>query len=51
MLSNSKSELQKVIKEKYNDKYYKFIINAKIKKLRNKLKIYSILREISPYEF
>ena len=43
MLSNSKSELQKVIKEKYNDKYYKFIINAKIKKLRNKLIIYFIL--------
>ena len=34
MLSNSKSELQKVIKEKYNDKYYKFIINAKIKKIK-----------------
>ena len=43
MLSNSKSELQKVIKEKYNDKNYKIMINIKLKKLRNKLIIYFII--------
>ena len=43
MLSNSKSELQKVIKEKGNNKDYKIIINNKLKKLRNKLIIYFII--------
>ena len=32
MLSNSKNELQKVIKEKGNNKDYKRIINNKLKK-------------------
>ena len=43
MLSSSKNELQKVIKEKINNKDYKRLINIKLKKLRNKLIIYFIL--------
>ena len=43
MLSSSKNELQKVIKEKGNNKDYKRIINNKLKKLRTKLIIYFIL--------
>ena len=43
MLSNNKSELKKLIKEKGNNKNYKYLINIKLKKLRNKLIIYFIL--------
>jgi len=37
MLSNSKSELMKIIREKSKDNNYLALINAKLKKLRNKL--------------
>ena len=43
MLSNSKNELKKLIKEKSKDKEYIDLINVKLKKLRNKLIIYFIL--------
>ena len=43
MLSNSKSELMKVIKEKRNLNNYIKIINVKLKSLRIKLIIYFIL--------
>ena len=43
MLSNSKSELMKIIREKSKDNNYLALINAKLKKLRNKLIAYFIL--------
>ena len=43
MLSNSKDELMKIIKEKSKDKDYLKIINEKIKKLKIKLIIYFII--------
>ena len=43
MLSNSKSELMKVIKDKEKYKNYARIINVKLNKLRKKLIIYYIL--------
>ena len=43
MLSNSKSELMKIIREKSKDNNYFDLINAKLKKLRNKLIAYFIL--------
>ena len=43
MLSNSQSELKKVIREKGQFKNYKNIINIKLSKLRKKLAIYFIL--------
>ena len=43
MLSNSKSELMKIIREKANNKDYLEIINAKLGKLRKKLILYFIL--------
>ena len=43
MLSNSQSELKKVIREKGKNKNYVNIINIKLKKLRKKLIVYFIL--------
>ena len=43
MLSNSKSELMKVIRENHKDINYTEIINLKLKKLRNKLIAYFII--------
>ena len=43
MLSNSKRELKKIIKEEKNSDNYITLINDKLKKLRNKLIIYFIL--------
>ena len=43
MLSNSKSELLKLIRESSKDKGYLKLINEKLKKLRNKLIIYFVL--------
>jgi len=43
MLSNSKSELMKLIREERKNKEYINLINSKLKKLRNKLIIYFIL--------
>ena len=43
MLSNSKSELMKLIRERRKNKNYIFLINIKLRKLRNKLIIYFIL--------
>ena len=43
MLSNSKSELMKVIRENHKDINYAEIINLKLKKLRNKLIAYFII--------
>ena len=43
MLSNSKNELKKLIKQKGNSKYYNNLINKKLKKIRIKLIIYFIL--------
>ena len=43
MLSNSKSELMKLIRENSKDKEYINMINAKLKKLKLKLIIYFIL--------
>ena len=43
MLSNSKGELMKTIKEKSKDKDYFNLINAKLKKLKIKLIIYFII--------
>ena len=43
MLSNSKSELTKVIQQKAKYNNYMMIINNKLAKLRNKLIIYFIL--------
>ena len=43
MLSNSKSELMQIIREKQNEKEYKKLIKSKLKKLRIKLIIYFIL--------
>ena len=43
MLSNSKDEMKKLIKEKSKDKEYINLTNIKLKKLRNKLIIYFIL--------
>ena len=43
MLSNSKSELIKIVREKQNEKDYTKLINQKLKKLRIKLIIYFIL--------
>jgi len=43
MLSNSQSELKKVIREKGKNKNYVIIINIKLKKLRKKLIVYFIL--------
>ena len=40
MLSNSKSELKKIIVEKRKEDNYIFLINIKLRKLRNKLIIY-----------
>ena len=42
MLSNSKSELKKIIREKRNDNNYIFLINMKLGKLRKKLIVYFI---------
>ena len=42
MLSNSKSELKKIIREKRNNNNYIFIINMKLRKLRIKLIVYFI---------
>ena len=42
MLSNSKSELKKIIREKRGDKDYIYIIDIKLRKLRNKLIVYFI---------
>ena len=43
MLSNSKSELMKLMKENYMDKEYLKLINAKLRKLKIKLIIYFII--------
>jgi len=43
MLSNSKSELMRLIKEKRNYKYYVYLIHIKLTKLRKKLVAYFIL--------
>ena len=43
MLSNSKIELKKIIREKRNDSNYIFLINMKLGKLRKKLIIYFII--------
>ena len=43
MLSNGKSELMQIIREKQNEKEYKKLIKSKLKKLRIKLIIYFIL--------
>ena len=43
MLSNSESELMKIIKEKDSIKNYLFLINNKLRKLKNKLIVYFIL--------
>ena len=43
MLSNSKSELMKVIRENHKDINYTEIINLKLRKLRNKLIAYFII--------
>ena len=43
MLSNSKSELMRLIKEKRNYKYYVYLIHIKLIKLRKKLVAYFIL--------
>ena len=43
MLSNSESELKKIIKEKSNDKNYKKLIIIKLRKLKIKLIMYFIL--------
>ena len=42
MLSNSKSELKRIIREKRNDNNYIFLINMKLRKLRKKLIVYFI---------
>ena len=42
MLSNSKSELKKIIRNKRNNKVYIHLINIKLRKLRTKLVIYFI---------
>ena len=42
MLSNSKSELKKIIREKRCNKDYIFLINTKLRKLRKKLIVYFI---------
>ena len=43
MLSNSKSELMKIIREKSKNEDYTGLINAKLRKLRKKLIVYFIL--------
>ena len=43
MLSNSKSELMKIIREQSKNKDYLLLIDAKLRKLRNKLIVYFIL--------
>ena len=43
MLSNSKSELKRIIREKRNDNNYIFLINMKLGKLRKKLIVYFII--------
>ena len=43
MLSNSRSELLKIIKEKHKNKNYLELINIKLKKLRTKLIFYFIV--------
>ena len=43
MLSNSKSELLKIIREKQKEKKYIELINDKLRKLKIKLIIYFIL--------
>ena len=43
MLSNSKSELMKIIREKSKNKDYLVLIDDKLRKLRNKLIVYFIL--------
>ena len=43
MLSNSKSELKKIIREKRNDNDYIFLIDTKLRKLRKKLIVYFII--------
>ena len=43
ILSNSKNELMKIIKEKNEHKRYLLAVNMKLKKIRNKLTIYFIL--------
>ena len=43
MLSNSKSELMKLMRENYKNKEYLALINAKLKKLKIKLIIYFII--------
>ena len=43
MLSNSKKDLMKIIREKKNDKDYKKLISDKLKTLRNKLIAYYII--------
>ena len=43
MLSNSKSELMKLMKENYGNKEYLKLINDKLKKLKIKLIIYFII--------
>ena len=43
MLSNSKSELKKIIREKRNNSNYIFLIDMKLGKLRKKLIVYFII--------
>ena len=43
MLSNSKNELKKIIREKRNDNNYIFLIDMKLGKLRKKLIVYFII--------
>ena len=43
ILSNSKSELVNLIRQKRNNKNYIYIVNIKLKKIRNKLIMYFIL--------
>ena len=43
MLSNSKSDLMYIIREKNNNKNYLYIVNRKLKQIRTKLIIYFIL--------
>ena len=43
MLSNSKSELMKLMRENYKNKEYLALINAKLKKLKIKLIIYFVI--------
>ena len=43
MLSNSKSELKKIIREKRNDNNYISLIDMKLGKLRKKLIVYFII--------